>query len=312
MKGLSDFQWHFQLQYSDSVCPLFIFSSGVDPLFILPGNSSLSDSLSSPVLTNVPSRAPVSAPALTEAFHPHGELCRSEEETDVRNKGACTFRRCLTGFKLLTCNASQLFGSHTSHLDQTRPQKWSKQRVFCFVFPGNPHPARSLLGWVCSSCLKVVTAPSPLLTLARRRDSGCHPLAHPDRGHLFNNLFYNVEKEVGVGGWRGKGGMSQCPCPPQNNRPQVVGFAGKAQGSDSKIHTETNENQLELRWAEATEENSASRLFYVCFFVPNANHGWTQRNVLSLDEFPNMVGRTESRKQLSQWGEFSIYRQAWG
>lgn len=60
----------FQGNYS--VCPLFIFPSGIDPLFILPGNSSLSDSLSSPVLSNVPSRAPVSAPALTEAFHPHG------------------------------------------------------------------------------------------------------------------------------------------------------------------------------------------------------------------------------------------------
>lgn len=60
--------------------------------------------------------------------------------------------------------------------------------------------------------------------------------------------------------------------PPQNNRPQVVGFARKAQDSDSKVHTETNENQLELRWVEAAEENSASR-FCVCVFVPNANDG---------------------------------------
>lgn len=133
-----------------------IFKWGWSLVYFAPSQTALSSS----VLTNVPSWAPVSAPALTETFSPHRELCWSEEETEVRNQGACTFRRCLTGFQLLTCNASQLFGSHTSHLDQTRPQKWSKQRCF-FFFSRNPHPAGSLLGWVCSSCLKVVIVPTP-------------------------------------------------------------------------------------------------------------------------------------------------------
>lgn len=50
-------------------------------------------------------------------FISQGAVCRWEEETEIRNSRPCTFQRLLTWFKLLTCNAFQLFWSHTSCLD---------------------------------------------------------------------------------------------------------------------------------------------------------------------------------------------------
>lgn len=61
--------------------------------------------------------APLSTPALPETFHPQGVLYGPEGETEAGNSRSCAFPWLFSGFQLLTCNASQLFWSNTSHLD---------------------------------------------------------------------------------------------------------------------------------------------------------------------------------------------------
>lgn len=125
---------------------------------------------------------------------------------------------------------------------------------------GNHHPVRLSLGlslrlqpeggdgraraWAHRGPAERVRAPSPL--------------SLPAEATSLTVWFYNVEKALGAGD-------EPVSLPPQNSRPQVRELTGKAQGSDSKGHMEINENQLELSWAEATEENSAASFF----FLPN-------------------------------------------
>jgi hypothetical protein len=64
--------------------------------------------------------------------------------------------------------------------------------------------------------------------------------------------------------WRkiGSRRRASVPAPLKITYPRWWELAGNAEGSDSKVHIEINENQLRLSWAEGKEENSA------CFFLP--------------------------------------------